>query len=598
MKKLFLLLALFSMLAVGCEELFPTEQSPNATPVFSTDGESSYIVDAEGEEITVMVTTNIDYSVVIPEDAEEWLSVADTRAVIREETLTFIVAENKAYDRRSTTVTLVDNEGNVLQAIEFIQRAAAMPQSACPSDEIWYTNDSTTEPTKPYKTDVFGANIVSNTYSEDSERWVIKFYGDVTTIGEGAFAYCSSLASVTIPDSVTTIGQYAFHSCSSLTSVTIPDSVTTIGEGAFAYCSSLASVTIPDSVTTIGQYAFYSCDSLTSITIPDSVTTIGNNAFYDCNKLTSVTIGDSVTTIGEAAFYECDSLTSVTIGDSVTTIENNAFNACSSLTSVTIPDSVTTIGGRAFQYCGSLTSVTIPDSVTSIGYAAFCACYSLTSITIPDSVTSIGNGAFAWCSSLQEFKGKYASEDGRCLIVDGVFNSFANGCGATEYTIPDSVTTIGDDAFYCCSSLRSVTIGDSVTTIGDRAFHNCSSLTNVTIGDSVTTIGDWTFGNCDNLTSVTIGDSVTTIGSSAFQSCSSLTSITIPDSVTSIGESAFGYCGSLTSVYCKAITPPALGSYVFDNNDYGRKIYVPMKSVDAYKSAWSKYSSAIVGYDF
>ncbi|MBR4045750.1 MAG: leucine-rich repeat domain-containing protein, partial [Alistipes sp.] len=157
------------------------------------------------------------------------MSVADTRAVIREETLTFIVAENKAYDRRSTTVTLVDNEGNVLQAIEFIQRAAAIPQSACPSDEIWYTNDSTTEPTKPYKTDVFGANIVSNTYSEDSERWVIKFDGDVTTIGEGAFAYCSSLASVTIPDIVTTIGQYAFYSCDSLTSITIPDSVTTIG---------------------------------------------------------------------------------------------------------------------------------------------------------------------------------------------------------------------------------------------------------------------------------------------------------------------------------------------------------------------------------
>ena len=574
MKKLFLLLALFSMLAVGCEELFPTEQSPNTTPVFSTDGESSYIVDAEREEITVMVTTNIDYSVVIPEDAEEWLSVADTRAVIREETLTFIVAENKAYDRRSTTVTLVDNEGNVLQAIEFIQRAAAIPQSACPSDEIWYTNDSTTEPTKPYKTDVFGANIVSNTYSEDSERWVIKFDGDVTTIGEGAFAYCSSLASVTIPDIVTTIGQYAFYSCDSLTSITIPDSVTTIGEGAFAYCSSLASVTIPDIVTTIGQYAFYSCDSLTSITIPDSVTTIGGYAFYSCYSLTSVTIPDSVTSIGESAFW-----------------------SCGSLTSVTIPDSVTTIGGRAFAYCESLTSVTIPDSVTEIGYAAFCACYSLTSVTIPDSVTAIGNGAFAWCSSLQEFKGKYASEDGRCLIVDGVFNSFANGCGATEYTIPDSVTTIGDDAFYCCSSLRSVTIGDSVTTIGDAAFHSCESLTSVNIGNSVTSIGDWTFGNCDNLTSVTIGDSVTTIGNSAFYSCS-LTSVTIPDSVTAIGEGAFWGCGSLTSVYCKPTTPPALGSYVFDNNGSGRKIYVPMKSVDAYKSAWSKYSSDIVGYDF
>ena len=239
------------------------------------------------------------------------------------------------------------------------------------------------------------------------------------------------------------------------------------------------------------------------------------------------------------------------------------------------------------------------DAVTKIGGDAFYECSSLTSVTIPDSVTEIGNYAFSRCSNLQEFKGKFASEDGRCLIIDGVLYSFAPA-GLTEYTIPDSVTTIGESAFEDCSSLTSVTIGNSVTTIGESAFWDCTSLTSVTIPDSVTTIGDYAFAYCESLTSVTIGDSVTSIGGEAFYYCESLTNVTIGDSVAEIGGNAFHYCSSLTSVYCKATTPPAGGSYMFYSNASGRKIYVPTESVEAYKSAsyWSDYKSSIVGYEF
>ena len=294
-------------------------------------------------------------------------------------------------------------------------------------------------------------------------------------------------------------------------------------------------------------------DGVGVMTFDDDVTMIGYEAFYSCTSLTSVTIPDSVTTIGDDAFYECSSLTSITIPDSVTTIGHYAFCSCSSLTSVTIPDSVTTIGDLAFAHCYSFTSVTIPDSVTTIGESAFYNCGSLTSVTIGDSVTTIGNGAFLDCDSLTEFKGKFAEDNGRILVVDGTLVAFALA-GLTEYTIPDSVTTIGDFAFYSCDSLTSVTIPDSVTTIGESAFQYCSSLTSVTIGDSVTTIGDF----------------------------------------------AFEYCYSLTSVYCEATTPPELGYYVFDSNSSGRKIYVPAASVETYKSAkyWSQYDDAIVGYDF
>ncbi|MCQ2367875.1 MAG: leucine-rich repeat protein [Kiritimatiellae bacterium] len=357
-------------------------------------------------------------------------------------------------------------------------------------------------------------------------------------------------SSVTIPDSVTTIGSNAFADCSSLTSVTIPDSVTTIGSGAFSYCSSLTSVTIPNSVTEIGSEAFRGCSSLTSITIPNSVTTIGSGAFSDCSSLTSITIPNSVTTIGSSAFEYCSSLKSVTIPNSATTIGKRAFYYCSSLASITIPDGVTSIGDSAFYYCSSLASITIPDGVTSIGDYAFYRCSSLTTITIPDSVTTIGAGVFSDCSSRMEFivgdnnprfrsiNKMLCSKDGKTVLL-GV-----NG----DVKIPDCVTSIGRSAFDGCNSLTSVTIPDSVTAIGSDAFSYCSSLTSVTIPDSVTAIGPGAFYYCSSLASITIPYGVTSIGDYAFYYCRSLTSITIPNSVTTIGLCAFDGCSSLTTI--------------------------------------------------
>ena len=451
--------------------------------------------------------------------------------------------------------------------------------------ELFYTATALVE---PYKSSAFNVAIVSNEWDEATGEGIITFDGELTTIGDYAFEWCDSLTSVTIPDSVTTIGDSAFEGCDSLTSVTIPDSVTTIGDRVFLFNQCLTSVTIPDSVTRIGSGAFGGCISLAEFTgkfaedggrclIIDGVL----NA-YAAASGTTYTIPDYVTTIGEMAFYYCESLTSVTIPNGVTTIGKYAFDSCVSLTSVTIGNSVTTIGEAAFASCSSLTSVTIPDSVTTIGELAFCSCYSLTSVTIPDSVTTIGGAAFYGCISLAEFTGKFAEDGGRCLIIDGVLNAFALGCGVTEYTIPDSVTTMGYWAFAYCESLTSVSIPDSVTTIGDYAFDSCVSLTSITIPDSVTTIGNYAFEWCDSLTSVTIGDSVTTIG-----------------------VWAFAECDRLTSVYCKATTPPkginyGYGWIAFDDNASGRKIYVPAESVEAYKAAagWSDYAADIVGYDF
>ena len=158
------------------------------------------------------------------------------------------------------------------------------------------------------------------------------------------------------------------------------------------------------------------------------------------------------------------------------------------------------------------------------------------------------------CDNIAEFKGKFASEDGRCLIADGTLIAFAVGCGDAVYIIPDGVTTIGKQSFEGCDSLLSVIIPESVTIIETYAFY-------------------W---------------------------CSNLITIAIPEGVTSIGRNAFSACVSLNSVYCKAITPPSGSISMFDSNASDRKIYVPMESVEAYKAAeyWSEYADAIVGYEF
>ena len=388
-------------------------------------------------------------------------------------------------------------------------------------------------------------SIDGNLYSKDGKTLIQYAIGktdttliipnSVTTIGDWAFADCSSLTSITIPDGVTTIRDHAFYSCSSLTSVTIPDSVTTIEHWAFADCSSLTSITIPDGVTTIEDKAFYDCSSLTSVTIPDSVTTIDNQAFADCSNLTSINYlgskkewnsirvsyswdhntGDYTVTFGRTAGLEyelnADGVSYTCVGIGTCTESDIIISYYNDLP-------VTRIGDSAFYDCSSLTTVTIKNSITAIGDAAFSNCFRLTSITIPDGVTTIGDKAFYFCF------------------------------GLTTITIPDSVITIGDEAFSNCSRLTTITIPDGVTTIGDKVFYYCSSLTSITIPDGVTTIGDKAFYYCSSLTSITIPDGVTTIGDKVFNYCSSLTSITIPDGVTTIGDFAFYYCSSLTNI--------------------------------------------------
>ena len=357
------------------------------------------------------------------------------------------------------------------------------------------------------------ASIGENAFSDCTSLSTITFSEDsqLVSIGSEAFSGCTSLTSIDIPLSVTSIGSGAFTNCSNLNSIFTPvlsaanvyygdfeslfaydvpkklETVIIAGnahmeEGVFRYCSSLINVIILEGVTEIASDAFYGCKSLTNVVIPNSVTTIGESAFSDCTSLTNIIIPNSVTTISNRGFACCYSLKTVTFaaGSSLNTIGESAFIGCELLRSIELPAGVTTIGYQAFANCDSLRSIELPAGLTTIGAAAFQNCTSLTSIEIPASVTQINSGSYSGCF-------------GQCTKLATVI--FSEG---------SQLTAISDGTFVGCSSLTSITIPDNVTTIGDNAFASCKNLASVTFGkdSQLTTIVDFAFYNCKKLAAI------------------------------------------------------------------------------------------------
>ncbi len=365
-------------------------------------------------------------------------------------------------------------------------------------------------------------------YCREKIKTVIVQNG-VTSIGDGAFFNSSNLTSVTLPDSIIDVGKLAFDSCISLPSIIIPNSVVSIGASAFGSCTSLISITIPDSVTCIEDYAFYRSASMTSIIISNSVISIGKNAFYGCYALTDVyyiglqvewnaiTIGSKNDSLINATIHynynpnnaniidsgKCgENLTWTLNSDGVLTVGGKgeivawSFANDKRIRKVVIENGVTGIGEDAFLCCYSLATITIPNSVTSIGNSAFHYCESLTSVAIPASVTTIGECAFSACKSLVsitvDINNKAYHSIDNCIVKTATKTIIA---GCTTSIIPRNgrITSIGDYAFLdCYFFITSITIPDSVTTIGANAFTHCG-LTSITIPDTVTSIGDGAF---------------------------------------------------------------------------------------------------------
>ena len=449
-----------------------------------------------------------------------------------------------------------------------------------------------------------------------------------------------NISEAVIPDGVTHIEENALFLCSSLRSIVIPDSVTHIGDSVFCLCSALQSIEvaegnqylasidgvlfnkdltqiirypeaknskqyiIPDSVTHIGDSAFSGCEALQSIDIPNSVTHIGDYAFYWCKALQSIDIPNSVTHIGKEAFSGCKALQSIVIPNSVTHIGDSAFSGCWAQ-SINIPNSVTHIGNKAFYYCKALQSIDIPNSVTHIGDEVFSWCSSLQSIDIPNSVTHIGDRVFSECKSLQSIE---VAEDNQYFAsIDGVLFSndltqiirYPEAKNGNQYTIPNSVTHIGNYAFSRCKALQSIDIPNSVTHIGDEAFLWCETLQSIDIPNSVTHIGDRAFSGCIALQSIEVVEDnqyFASIDGVLFSN--DLTQIirypeakngnqyTIPNSVTHIGNEAFCGCNALQSIHIRItdIDSCSVKENAFDYIDFDNCIlYIPSGTRWAYR---------------
>lgn len=418
----------------------------------------------------------------------------------------------------------------------------------------------------------------------------------ITTIGDDAFSYNTSLTSIKIPNTVTSIGKRAFQGCTNLTSIEIPDTVTYIGDYCFSGCNRLQKIKLSKKIQTINQRLLQGCSSLTEIEIPEGVKSIGYAAFISCNKLTTITLPASLTSFNGTAIAGLSRLTEVKVADG-----NNSFKfengmllskdgktmymALLTLTEINVPNGVVSIVGDTLSG-SSATKIILPDTVSSnLSGTVFNGMNKLSTIEL----SSTSKNLKLVDGNLYSYDGKrfikymgtsktFTVPEGvetlvcRCItksmttlnlpstlkVIEGW--SLSSMSGVNLLNIPASVTTMYTYSFHANTKLRVAESNSTYKSIDDVLILNkagtkvimaSKNATTYNIPNTVTEIGKNAFYGCSKITSITIPDSVTTIGAGAFESCSSLTEITIPQNVTSIGSDAFVYCGKLMAINIK-----------------------------------------------
>lgn len=554
---------------------------------YITTVNDSYSAQSMGGQFSINVSTNTEYTVLIPEEAQSWLKV-DSKGSI----LSFSLVTNTTYDNRSTNVTLVGIDGETtyefeltqlqkdaivlsdsnysltynMQDVEVVLQSNVDVVVDIPSDVTWISHIETRALTER----VVSLNVAENkdAASRTGNVTITNHNKNITkTIAitqHGAKTEISlsmGVATVVLPragelDETFTANGIDDSLISTLkisgringtdiatirkmsTLINIDISNASIVSGGEPY---YANATTSDNI--VGKYMFSALTNLQSILLPTNATAIDALAFDNCTSLTNIEIPNSVLTIGEKAFYGCTSLSTIYLPVNLIAISNQLFGDCKGLTKVVINSNVTSIGVSAFANCTNLTEIDIPNKVISIGNYAFANCAKISKLTLSSNITSIGESTFAGCG----------------------------GDITINCNIPNRNSTSG---YFYGARFKSVFIGYTVNSIGDRAFYG------------------------SQLGSIDLPSSITSIGREAFYNCS-VNSITIPSSVRSIGYYAF-YNSNIPIIYCKPAVPPALSGYSYYTQgfDSTTKVYVPMASVVEYKSKWNTSSSNIIGYNF
>lgn len=379
----------------------------------------------------------------------------------------------------------------------------------------------------------------------------------VTAIGEYAFANCSTIVNVTLPQTIKTISEAAFYNCTSLTTVPLPDALSVIGSSAFYYCTSLYTINIPATVTEIGDHAF-GLSSLTSFTIPENITVLTPHVL-EATKISEINIPASVTSISDYAFYECSELQTITIAGDNITFGESAFRDCTSLTGINIP---AVSNWTHFQFADFQAN---PLSNNYGGVSLYANNELVTEVTYPDGDTSVYPFAFCYYNKLQ------------------------------SVTLPASVTQVGEMAFYNCSGLKTLNLYGPKF-YAKRCFFNNTGLTTVNVAD----IAEWCASTFENswsiptryskhislngivVTDLVVPEGVTALPDRAFRDVI-LNTISLPSTLQTIGIDALSSCSGMTSITCNAVTPPANGSFLEDVYQ-NAELLVPAESIDAYRA--------------
>ena len=570
---------------------------------------------AMSDDATTRITLDCGDGVKIGATAETatafWIVVPPTTF---EEGLTITVTEIDGESFTKSTSNAVVVERNIIKPMAVFE----VEIEKIANNQIWYTSTDGNI-VNPSRSVAFSVNIESNVYING--KGIITFDGDVTTIGYGAFAGCSNLTSVTLPNSVTKIADVAFLDCPALTSISIPSSVINIPGPPCHICPSLANIVveqdnpiydsrencnaiietktnkliqgsnttiIPNSVTEIERFSFMA-KTISEITIPNGVTTIGECAFTGCSQLTKVNVlATTPPTIYSDTFYNCGSDMKVYVPAGsleaykaaeywkdlnimTDTIPNNQIWYTSSDGNVVTPgkNTFSAITGSANVFA-TITSnvysngrgvITFDSDIDEICHKAFYSFTTLTSVTIPNSVTYIGNNAFGKCTSLISVE-----LPNNITSMGDAFNSCSS---LTRVSLPNKLTEIPSQLFYGCTSLSEVTIPEGVTKVGQSAFYGCSSLSTITIPNSVTTIQQFAFA-ATGIINFTFPNKIKTISAYSVYNCPSLENITIPSTVTTIEYSAFFANDALKTVRIYATQPPTItnGNAIFNGNTH------------------------------
>ena len=416
---------------------------------------------------------------------------------------------------------------------------------------------------------------------------IVELPSTITDIGRSAFEECTGLVLVNIPERVESIGANAFASTPELLEISIPASVKDIGGSAFAN-SGIRTLELQEGLLSIGSEAFANCTNLTEVTIPESVTTIvaptvASSPFYGCNANLVITCGNYEAPEGWGPYwnYYANGKTLTTTFRKATPEDLFWASVDPSMETLTIPGYITEIPAGAFENYTALKKVTMEEGVTTIGAKAFGGCTALELVYIPASVTTIAgefmSGAFygsnedlvIYCASETEpagwgeFWSAVYGEIPCEVCMGGIFISehyWANlDTTATHIEIPKGVVYIPED-YFKDSSIESIVIPDSVTTVGDNAFYNCVNLASVDFGNGVESIGQAAFSYCASLKEVVLPKSLTQLSSEVFFDCYGLERVELPDTLTEIGSKAFASCTGLKSIYIPASVTTIYGS--------------------------------------